>query len=217
MANERSLDDLVSALQSSFLIDDYLELRRRFPEADSPLWMIMASDNTTDSFGLDFAYQLEKDFERFQIPIELYLGVLDGDSDNIDLLCLTVLEALSRREKLETKNPHAVAANLAIGDAMVDFLCGAILESISYYGLKLPHSYQILLKYRLGLFHNSIKEDRILKHRRVMVALTLAENPGASARTIAKRTGLSPSTITRWMSNDDFRSYVKMFRAHPPR
>ena len=217
MTSNRTIDQLEAALTNSFSIDDYLELRRRFPENDSPLWMVMSSDHSSPSFGLDFAFQLEDELTKFHIPVEMFLGTLDGDSGHIDLLCLTTLEALSRREKLGLENAHAVASGLAIGDALVDFLCGTVLECISYYSLPVPHSFQILLKYRLGLFENTIKEDRVLKHRRVMVALIIAENTGASARQIAKRVRMSPSTITRWMSDQDFMSYVKMFRARPPR
>ena len=177
----------------------------------------MGGDESSPSFGMDFAYQLEQEFKRFDLPVELFLGVLDGDNGYLDLLCLKLLEALSRREKLVKQNPHAVAVGLAIGDALVDFLIGAVTESVSYYHAKLPDSFQILIKYRLRLFENAIKEERVLKHRRVMVALLMAENPDLSARGLAKRTGLNPSTITRWMTDEDFRSYVKMFRAQPPR
>ena len=217
MTSNRTIDQLEAALTNSFSIDDYLELRRRFPENDSPIWMMMGSDDSSPSFGLDFAFQLKDEFDKFQIPVELYLGTLDGDLDNVDHLCLNILENLSRREKLRHKNAHTVASGLAIGDALVDFLCGTVLECISYYSLPVPHSFQILLKYRLGLFENTIKEDRVLKNRRVMVALIIAEHTGASARQIAKRVRMSPSTITRWMSDQDFMSYVKMFRARPPR
>ena len=179
--------------------------------------MVMGSNESSPSFGMDFAFQLEEDFKCFDIPTELFLGVLDGDEKDTDLLCLRLLEALSRREKLVKQNPHAVAAGLAIGDALVDFLIGAVVESVSYHTMDVPDSFQILLKYRLRLFENAIKEERVLQHRRVMVALLMAENPNLSARGLAKQTGLSHSTITRWMSDDDFMSYVKMFRSRPPR
>jgi hypothetical protein len=217
LAKERSLRDLSRALQSAFSIDDYLELRDRFPGEDTALWTVMADDESSPSFGMDFAYQLQDEFKRFDVPVELFLGVLDGDKGYLDLLCLKLLEALSRREKLTKQNPHVVAANLAIGDALVDFLIGAVIESIAYYNIRVPDSFQILLKYRLRLFENAIKEERVLAHRRVMVALLMAENPDLSARGLAKKTGLSASTITRWMSDAEFMSYVKMFRAHPPR
>ena len=148
----RSLAELDAALQHLFSIDDYLELRARFPEEDTPLWMVMGSNASSPSFGLDFAFQLQHQLENFGIHIKKFLGALDGDPDKTDLLCLAVLEALSRREKLVLKNAHAVASGLAIGDALVDFLCGAVLECVSYHDLPLPHSFQILLKYRLGLF-----------------------------------------------------------------
>jgi predicted DNA-binding transcriptional regulator AlpA len=217
VATKRSLDDMLKALENSFTIDDYLELRNRFPDEDTAIWMVMGSNESSPSFGMDFTYQLEQEFKQFDLPVELFLGVLDGDKGYLDLLCLRLLEALSRREKLTKQNPHAVATNLAIGDALVDFLIGAVLESVSYYSIKVPDSFQVLLKYRLRLFENAIKEERVLKHRRVMVALMMAENPSLSARGLAKQTGLSPSTISRWMTDDDFMSYVKMFRTHPPR
>jgi hypothetical protein len=215
--SERSLAELVEALTSSFSIGDYLELRRRFPEKDTALWMVMASDKNSPCFGLDFAFQLETDFKKWGIPVETFLGVLDGEPDDIDSHCLYLLEALSRREKLEREHPHAVAAGLAIGDAFVNFLCGAVLESLAYYELPPPNSYQVLLKCRLKLFDNEIKEQRVLKHRRVMVALLIADNPNESARSISRMTGLNASTISRWVADEDFMSYVCVFRAHPRR
>lgn len=217
MEDRRTLDELETALQHLFSIDDYLELRRRFPKNDSPLWMVMGSDSNSPSFGMDFAFQLQGELAKFGIQIDMFLGTLDGDRGHVDLLCLAVLEALSKREKLVRENAHAIASGLAIGDGLVDFLCGTVLECVSYHNFPLPHSFQILLKYRLGLFESAIKEDRVLKHRRIVVALIMAENTGASAREIAKRIGMSPSTVTRWMADEDFMSYVKMFRAHPPR
>jgi hypothetical protein len=214
---ERSLAELENALTRSFSIDDYLELRRRFPQRDTALWMVMANDANSPWFGLDFAFQLEADFKKWGIPVETFLGVLGGESNDIDLQCLSILEALSRREKLERENPHAVAAGLAIGDALVNFLCGSILEALAHYQMPPPDSFQVLMKCRLKLFDNEIKEQRVLHHRRVMVALLMAENPNESARSISRMTGLNASTISRWMADEEFMSYVHIFRANPPR
>jgi hypothetical protein len=182
LSSQTKCNTMLRCWRYSFTIDDYLELRNRFPGEDTAIWMVMGSNEASPSFGMDFAFQLEADFKHFDISPKLFLGVLDGDGNDSDLLCLKLLEALSRREKLVKQNPHAVAANLAIGDALVDFLIGAVTESISYYRAKVPDSFQILIKYRLKLFENVIKEERVLKHRRVMVALLMAENPGLSAR-----------------------------------
>jgi hypothetical protein len=213
-----TLEQLRAALENNFSIDDYLELRRRFPKSrDTALWMVMGADDSSPSYGMDFAYQLQADFKKFRIPIETFLGTLDGDRDYIDLLCLSTLEALSRREKLMRDNPHTVGSGLAIGDALVNLLCCAVLECLSYYSLPPPDSFQILLKYRLQMFDSSIKEQRVLDHRRVMIALFVAEHPSDGVREIARSTGLNASTISRWMADKEFMSYVKMFRAYPPR
>jgi hypothetical protein len=78
MSQSRTIEELTSALERQFAIDDYLELRARFPmEEDTALWMIMGGSGGI-SFGMDFAFQLEADFKRFGIPIQYYLGTLDG-------------------------------------------------------------------------------------------------------------------------------------------
>lgn len=199
----------------AFKIDDYLELRKRFPRSDSPLWMVLASDENSPSFGLDYAYQLESDLERFGIEIENFLGTLDGDDGYADLLCLRILEAVSHRKIVEEKRPHAVASGLAIGDSLIDFLCCSVLEAISYYGMRPPHSFQVLLKVRLGLFDNAILADRRLGHRRTLIALFIAENPAMSLREVSRSTGIHFSTISRWMADPKFIASVKAFQFSP--
>jgi hypothetical protein len=209
---ESSLQELCYALERSFSLDDYLQLRRRFPDEDTALWMFLATDGKSEDYGFDYAFQLQAEMEKWGIPIKSYLGVLDGDFELIDKHCLCILEALAKREKL---NSHAVGAGLAIGDALVNFLCVAVLEAIAYYSLPVPDSYQILLKYRLKLFDNEIRDERLMKHRRVIIAKLIAETPGASIRSIARMTGLNPSTISRWMADEDFMRWVRMWRAPP--
>jgi hypothetical protein len=137
------------------------------------------------------------------------------DSDDIDLLCLSILEAVSKRENLVKEKSHAVASGHAIGDALINLLCCAVLECLSYYGEPPPHSFQILIKYKLQMFENSIKQQRVLRDRKVFVALFVAENPAFGVREIARGTGLNASTISRWLADEYFLSYVKMFRAKP--
>jgi hypothetical protein len=210
--SERSLQELYYALERSFSIDDYLQLRRRFPDEDTALWMFLATDGSCEDYGFDYAFQLQAEMEKWGIPIKTYLGVLDGDFELIDKHCLCILEALAKREKL---NSHAVGAGLAVGDALVNFLCAGVLEAIAYYSLPMPDSYQILLKYRLKLFDNEIRDERLMKHRRVIIAKLIAETPGASIRSIARMTGLNASTISRWMADEDFNRWVRIWRDPP--
>lgn len=215
MARKRTLKTLQKDLERSFVIDDYLELKRRFPDADTALWMVLANDGSSPSWGIDFAFQLEEDYERFGISIHSFLGTLDGDPDVIDKFACGILNALSDREKALTANPHAVSAGNAISNALVDFSIGTLVEAFAYYGYPPPDSFQILLKYRLGLFKSTLKEDRVLKWRRTVIAKFVAENPTLSHRQIAKSVGVNVSTISRWMGEEDFQRYVRMFQAPP--
>ena len=108
MPEKRSLDELKSDLTESFSIDDYLELRSRFPDEDTPLWIVLDSDNSGINYGTDFAFQIEGQLKQFEIEIGLLLGTLGGDQDDIDLLCLQTLEALSKRQKLEAETTQVV-------------------------------------------------------------------------------------------------------------
>lgn len=47
MEGARTVGELSTALERQFTIDDYLELRERFPEADTALWMVMGADRGT--------------------------------------------------------------------------------------------------------------------------------------------------------------------------
>ena len=215
MAEKRTKEDLLRDLQRSFAIDDYLELKGRFPNFDTALWMVLANDDSSPSWGMDFAFQLEGDYERFGISIKSFLGTLDGDPDVIDKFACEILNALSDREKALTANPHAVSAGKAISNALVDFSIGALVEAFAYYGYPPTNSFQILVKYRLGLFKSVLKEERVLDWRRTMIAKFVAENPTLSHRQIAKSVGVNVSTISRWMGEEKFQSYVRMFQAPP--
>jgi hypothetical protein len=207
---DRSLDEVKAALVSAFTIHDYLELRARFPGCDTAAWMVMAA---TKGFpwAIDFAFQLKDDFKAYGLSVELFLGSCDGDETDIDLFCLSILGALARRESMEKTDPHAVGAGRAIGDPLVNFLSGAILECISFHDLVPPPAFQILIKHRLKLFGSTIKEQRASDERKMIVARFISDNPSADGREIARRTGLNASTISRWMADEDFMNLVRLF------
>ena len=215
LSSNRTSEQLLQAIERSFKIDDYLELRKRFPDQDTACWMVMANDKASPSWGMDFAFQLETDFEKFGISIHGFLGTLDGAPEDIDRFALEILAAISDREKRIRENPHAVSAGHAIGDTLLDFSICTILEALAYYGDSPPDSFQILVKARLNIFDNSIKEKRVLKLRRMFVAKIMAENSEWSFRQLANATGLNVSTISRWAADPDFASYVEMFRQGP--
>ncbi len=175
----------------------------------------MANDKASPSWGMDFAFQLETDFEKFGISIHGFLGTLDGAPEEIDRFALEILAAISDREKRTRENPHAVSAGHAIGDPLLDFSICAILEALAFYDYSPPNSFQILVKARLNIFDNSIKEKRVLKRRRTAVANIMAENPDWSFRQVANATGLNVSTISRWAADPDFVRYVEIFRQGP--
>ena len=212
MPTERNFEDLEDDLTSNFKIDDYLEMRRRFPGEDSGLWMVLAHGETIVPRGIEYAISLEPEFKKFDLNLMHLLGVLDGDTMDIDQLCLECLKAISEREKLEATEAHAVANGTVIGDALIDFLIGAILESISFYELEVPHSFQVLTKYRLGLFNNRIKEGWSQQNRKNGIARVIAQNPKMSMRKVAEAVNVNVGTISRWMKEPDFQKTIEIFR-----
>jgi hypothetical protein len=91
-------DQLIQRLEHKFSIEGYLQLRRRFPGEDTALWMVLAADSTSIDWGMDFAFQLEADFKKFNISMGYFLGTLGGVNGDVDRLCLATLEALSARK-----------------------------------------------------------------------------------------------------------------------
>ena len=99
LSSNRTREQLLQAIERSFEIDDYLELRKRFPDQDTACWMVMANDKASPCWGMDFAFQLETDFEKFGISIHGFLGTLDGAPEEIDRFALEILAAISDRER----------------------------------------------------------------------------------------------------------------------
>lgn len=72
MPENRTRDALILALQRHFEIDDYLELRRRFPTEDMALWMVMASDIGLRPTGWISLFNWRKIFRNWEYQSKLY-------------------------------------------------------------------------------------------------------------------------------------------------
>jgi DNA-binding transcriptional regulator YhcF (GntR family) len=62
------------------------------------------------------------------------------------------------------------------------------------------------------MFNNAISQQRLAEHRRVLTAKFIADNPNTSCREVARKNGVNVSTVSRWLADAEFQSYVEMFR-----
>lgn len=214
---ERSLEELKRDLEEDFKIDDYLELRERFPDAD-PHFAI---------FGHGYDHLLGLDLEKFGISsydYHLICPQIDCDLDNdagclskeelvqvVDSICRQTLKAISDRQKIVSKSAHAIANGEAISDALIDAIIASLLEWIALYKIKIPPSFQVLVKVRLRIFNSNYVQERTNQQIKGLVAFLSLENPDISIRALARRVGVEPSTISRWM-NGELRGLIESRR-----
>ncbi len=211
----RSCEQIVRALESNFRLSDYLELRERFPEADSPFWFVMSTDTFNMPSSFDYMFLLKPELDKFGINHAAFRGALDGQSPDMDEFCLGILRAIDHRESINKNRTHAVSSGLAISDAFINFLACLLTELLAYYDLSPFHSFQVLLKTHLKLFDNHYRLAKFEKDRKLLVASLFAENPDISLRTVAKWANLNQGTLSRWMNDEDFTHSIRSLRDSP--
>lgn len=96
VSSARQADALLNAFLRSESIEDYIKLRARFPEERTGL--------LRKRYGVfDFAVHLESEVKKHGLSIRAIMGVLDGDPEDTDALCLQLLNSIAERKKMEAE------------------------------------------------------------------------------------------------------------------
>lgn len=188
-----------------------MELRARFPEQNWTAGVVILDDGS--NLSGDFARGLRKEFAAHKLPISEFFGCCNGVINDVDVFSLAVLRAVDRKKK--SQNSHAVSRGSAISIPLVDFLISTILESLGFYKLSPPASFQILLKTHLGIFDSKIVSRQADYQRKKIAAVTLAAGHGElSDREAARQAGVSSTKLNGWMKWDkEFQEWVRHYSA----
>lgn len=184
-------------------IENYLELRRRVPEADL---------DVAAFGGMDVVYALESELEKHQIDPDLVTGALDAYEPALDELSLRLMECIVSREKLPKSGPgHIEMRRKAIGDALVDYLIVVMLEAMEWNKsnpIVIPPSLIVLIRYRLcGANPDWLQYQRTRQEQEnaaFLAAQFFKAGEKISSRQFADRVGISRSTAMRWLADPSF-------------
>jgi hypothetical protein len=191
-------------------IQNYLEIRRNFPEIDIQVSLFG---------GLDPILSIQQDLEKQGIDFDLVVYALDGDEVDIDALSLHLLECLVARSKLPTTGPgHIQKRRSAISDTTVNFLIVVMLEAMDWHEevSRVPGSLTVLIREQITGMQPDLFGSWMTSKKRNDAAHIVAQlcRPGRQmpVRKLAQLAGVSRSTAARWLSDRQFQESVDAYR-----
>jgi hypothetical protein len=208
----KGFEKLIAELNKDFGIVTYLKLRADYPDQDPAFYNIVEGRNERHFSKLKQGLIELNNLNFKNINIDNYFKMLDGDVKAIDKLCLDCLKAILNRNISVAENSQSVSLGLAISDQMINFLISAIVESCSIYKIEPTNSFQVLLKEQLGFYQNKIITNIPLENRKNLTAYCFALFPDESIRTIAKKVGKDPKTLSVWCTEPEFKAVIEMFK-----
>ena len=189
----------------------YLKLRRANPEAE-----IEVKTNG----GVDQLYDHERELKKCGIEPRRFSSVLDADQETISFYALFFLEKLEEaRQRKAQGETHLVRRGLAVPDKLIDWFIKCALDAMSYYGaLEINRDLIVLIKERLGGQISEYEQITLTKEQKLWACWAAgamkARGEEPSIREVARRLGLSPSTVSRWFAPGEFKAAAEKWAAH---
>lgn len=202
--------DAVVAYRANASIQNYLSIRREFPEVEIQVARFG---------GIDALFSLEGDFRDQGISPDLIAGALDGDEPSVDALCLRLLELLVERDKLPKSGRGFIdQRRKAISDATVSYLITTILEAYDWNEetYRIPASLVVLIRHQVCGAQPDLDAEYRLRERKKQVAMAIAqhlkEDERLSINKLKLLAGIPRTTAARWIGDPDFRSWLDWAR-----
>jgi hypothetical protein len=194
-------NDLIDAYEKNPTIANYVKLRRAYPAKPIAVGYLN---------NLDELDEINSALIDLDLTPELVDGVLQAEAWAISEFSLFLLERLIARERAgKAGESQLVSRGKAISDRDVNFLIGAILDSLAFNGaLGLSQDLLFLIRHQLGADRKweDIKKREELRIRiDEVIRATLdivARGEPPSYRAIARELGVNVTTITRSLPND---------------
>jgi hypothetical protein len=164
------------------------------------------------------------DHLTFEIPTTLDGHGIDHDRfenamgsakpADIDEACLLLLEKLIESRSVAKKESAASRRGLVTPESLIRHLALALME-LSYLECRpLPEALVIVLRELLGGTNTDLIREHWSDNRRLrdFAAQILAQMPNIGVRKLAKRLGVSPSTISRWLREEEFHEDIRLWK-----
>jgi hypothetical protein len=187
-------------------IEDYVQIRRRFPEVEIQV---------SQFAGIDSLFALESELKKVGVNPDLVAAALDADEPSIDTLCLHLLELLIARSKLPKTGPgHIAMRRSAISDTTVNYLISTMLESFDRNEdiFRIPASFVVLVRHQLCGLRPDLHQEYLSTEKRHNMAFVVAQqlkpDEKLSINKLVEMTGIPRSTAARWLKDQEFRQLV---------
>jgi hypothetical protein len=189
-------------------IQNYVALRRRFPEANPSLRRFS---------GLAQMFAIDAELKANAIDHSLVIDVFNGDIRAIDELSLKLMEKIIERRKIEKKGQTQLQRRrVGISDAFINYMVVTMLESVERNNLNVGSSLFVLMRERLGgpdpIHHKSFMREEGRWQAIAAGAELLQNGTEPSVRAVARKLGVQPSTVSRWFPADDLRIQAECYR-----
>jgi len=193
---------VVIEYQNKPTIENYLRVRRQFPEIEIQI---------AEFGGMDPLYILEKQFREQGIDPGLLERCLDADEPSIDSLILHLMERIVERERITKGEPgHIEKRRAAISDGMINYLIVTMLESFDWTDqeFRIPASLVVLIRHQLtGTkpdLHTAYLAKERLQNIAIFVAQELQPNEKRSINKLAAMVRIPRSTAARYLKDKEF-------------
>jgi hypothetical protein len=215
--SDQLIEDAGYPLSAAGTIADYLAFREKWPSKDIRMYPLVFDD-------YEWIQNID-DASDLGISGRAFYRALSGDVHSMDEISLLLLRQMQKFEDAEDKS-HAVRRRKKISDAKINHLVASMQEACLINGVTPPGSLGYLTSLRLcGSYPKGKQRSDFWRFaRRVQIAVFgedamfgFERKPQSdlTLRQLARKVGVSPSTLTRYQA-EIVRSWDRMMIADQP-
>jgi hypothetical protein len=193
-------NEITKRYKSNPTIENYVGLRRGSPNQEIQV---------ATTGGLDFLFSHDRLIREIGIEPRVFAQALDADEQAQSDIALFLLEKLIERKNIINRGgSQVVSRGNAIGDALVNYLIGCMLDALDWTDdLTISRDLIVLIKFQLGAVDSEYVASTKMRERRQnarFIAVQIRDGGKTPTyRGIAKIMGVQPSTVKRWFPAGD--------------
>jgi hypothetical protein len=206
-----SFKQLVVAFWDKPTIENYLSVRRGFPEVE------IAVARFGGNWGID-ALDLEEEFEKQGVDRHLLFRALHGEEPAVDAMCLRLMECMAYKHKIpKDGRGHIEKRRKAISNATVNYLLSILLEAYNApdreWMFQIPPSLIMLIREQLCGSNPDLYRMYLSQGNRAnaidVASKGLQPHDKISVRRLMQLTGARRMTVARWLRDPQFREELR--------